>query len=205
MSNNLHWTPEQLKKLGLIEKDGQYVKASSLVAKGKVEKLPGLIEQMLPIVDQQTEAFFKMKLLAEQGIMFVSAMPQFILPNREVIYPKHTFAISPMPAPRMVQSDKWAKRASVMKYFAWRTEFILQSNKVGYSLRETLRIVFVFPFPKSFSKNKKAALFGQPHKQRPDVDNCCKSVLDAFGVDDGYVYDIRAVKVWGESGKIIIF
>ncbi len=33
------YTPEQLKKLGLIEVNGVYVKASSQVAKGKVEKL----------------------------------------------------------------------------------------------------------------------------------------------------------------------
>lgn len=45
MSNNLHWTPEQMKKMGLVEKDGVYVPVSSLTPKGSVEKLPNLLER----------------------------------------------------------------------------------------------------------------------------------------------------------------
>lgn len=39
MANNLHWTPEQLRQKGLVEKDGIYVPVKTLIAKGKVEKI----------------------------------------------------------------------------------------------------------------------------------------------------------------------
>jgi hypothetical protein len=42
MSKNTRWTPHDLKRLNLVEKDGQYVKVSSLVSK-KVKKLLPLI------------------------------------------------------------------------------------------------------------------------------------------------------------------
>ena len=37
-----------------------------------------------------------------------------------------------------------------------------------------------FPIPKSYSKQKKAALEGSFHLSRPDADNIAKSVLDAL-------------------------
>lgn len=48
MSNNLRWTPEQLKQKGLVQNEkGDFVKVSSLVNKGKVEKLPNLIDRAI--------------------------------------------------------------------------------------------------------------------------------------------------------------
>jgi Protein of unknown function (DUF1064) len=47
MSNNLRWTPEQLRQKGLVEHNGSYVPVKSLVQKGKVEKLPSF-EIMIP-------------------------------------------------------------------------------------------------------------------------------------------------------------
>lgn len=48
MNNNLRWTPEQLRQNGLVQNEkGDYVKVSSLVNKGKVEKLPNLIDRAI--------------------------------------------------------------------------------------------------------------------------------------------------------------
>lgn len=46
MSKNTRWSPDDMKNKGLIEVNGQFVKASSQVAK-KVEKLPNLIERAI--------------------------------------------------------------------------------------------------------------------------------------------------------------
>jgi hypothetical protein len=54
-------TIEDMKKMGLIEVNGIYVKASSQVAKGKVEKLPNLIDRAIQpdkiIIDKSGPAF----------------------------------------------------------------------------------------------------------------------------------------------------
>ncbi len=138
------------------------------------------------------------------------------LPSNEVIKVKYRFDINPAPAPRMVSSDKWKtdpndpdperrQRKRVTQYFAFRDKFLLQALDNGFKLGETLRVLFIFPMPQYYSKAKRASRLMQPHKQRPDADNCAKSILDAFGLDDGYVWDIRAVKLWGNKGEIIIF
>lgn len=43
-----------------------------------------------------------------------------------------------------------------------------------------------FPIPTSYSKKKQAALEGADYDKKPDVDNICKSVLDAL---NGIAYD----------------
>ncbi|AIV30125.1 endodeoxyribonuclease RusA [Enterobacter cloacae] len=45
---------------------------------------------------------------------------------------------------------------------------------------------------------------GQPHQQKPDLDNLKKSLLDALFEDDSHIWDARTSKVWGETGMIII-
>jgi Holliday junction resolvase RusA-like endonuclease len=116
-----------------------------------------------------------------------------------------TIPLTPVPSPRMTRSDKWANRPCVTRYFAFRNEFVLKCNLVGYSLQDTLKIDFIIPMPKSWSEKERVKMDGQPHKQTPDTDNMVKSVCDAFNKDDGFVYDIHARKFWGRSGKIIIY
>lgn len=122
-----------------------------------------------------------------------------------MLKPKYVFNITPCPAPRMTRSDKWNKRECVTKYFAFRDEFIFACNKNGFVLSEKLKVVFILPMPDSWSKKKKNEMEFKPHKSKPDIDNMTKSILDAFGKDDGYVYDIHAAKYWGPSGKILIY
>jgi Holliday junction resolvase RusA-like endonuclease len=114
------------------------------------------------------------------------------------------FEIEPFPAPRMVRSDKWAKRQCVMDYFSWRTAFVLMCNKQGYRLQPVLNITFIIQMPKSWSEKKRTQMDGQPHQCRPDRDNLLKSIMDAFKIDDGFVWDGRTTKLWGRKGQIII-
>jgi len=58
--------------------------------------------------------------------------------------------------------------------------------------------------PNSWSKKKMASLFGEPHKQRPDLDNLIKSVNDALLKEDSVVYHFEACKYWALEDKIII-
>ena len=72
-------------------------------------------------------------------------------------------------------------------------------------------ITSVFSMPKSLAKYRKAALDGQPHTNRPDLDNLVKSVLDGLnGVafdDDAQVHSVSARKIWSADcgeGKTIV-
>lgn len=65
--------------------------------------------------------------------------------------------------------------------------------------------VFYMPIPPSWSEKKRRAHLGEPHTQKPDVDNATKLVLDSLnGIiyeDDGQVWQITAKKVWSNTGK----
>ena len=111
------------------------------------------------------------------------------------------YDILPMAKPRMTRSDKWNKRTCVLRYRAFADECRLRGVVVpeGGS-----HITFVIPMPKSWSKKKKVEMSGQPHQQKPDVDNLHKALLDAVFEDDCTVWDCRVSKRWGEVGKIVI-
>ncbi len=111
------------------------------------------------------------------------------------------YCIIPTPKPRQTKADVWKKRACVMRYRA----FADQCRAMGMKINESdSHIVFILPMPKSWSKKKREAMDGQPHQQKPDIDNLCKSVLDALHKDDSHIYNIRLSKFWGQKGKIII-
>ena len=110
------------------------------------------------------------------------------------------YQITPCPAPRMTQSDKWRKRPCVVRYFAFRDQVRL----LGIEIPERVRIVFVLPMPASWSKAKRAAMDGQPHTVRPDIDNFCKAALDSVFDDDAHIWEIHASKIWGFTGAIEI-
>lgn len=113
-----------------------------------------------------------------------------------MIYP-----IIPVPKPRMTQRDRWAKRPAVLRYRAFCDEVRASGLEVPAS---GAHLTFVMPMPKSWSKKKAAEMNGQPHQQRPDVDNLCKAVLDAIFEEDSHIWDIRCTKVWGAEGGIKI-
>ena len=124
-----------------------------------------------------------------------------------------TFNITPMPAPRMTSSDRWKtagnsnpkfrQRKCVTNYFAYKNFILWTAKKEKFELPENLELVFLLPMPESWSKKKKEAMFAKPHKQKPDIDNMIKGFMDAFGIDDSFVYRVYAVKFWDYTGKIL--
>lgn len=115
----------------------------------------------------------------------------------KIVYP-----ITPNPKPRMTRSDKWKKRPEVMRYRAFCDEVRLRSVELppaGASIH------FVLPMPKSWAQRKRAEMVGQPHQQKPDIDNLLKALADACHQDDAHIWHYSGLKkTWGESGQIII-
>lgn len=138
-----------------------------------------------------------------------------VLLNRYGIKVKQILDVTPIPAPRMTRSDKWKtnpthsdprkrQRKSVNRYFAFRNAIDVYRN-LGLTLNQELNICFVLPMPKSYSKKKRAELYGQYHELTPDRDNLLKAYQDAFSDNDGFVADGRTIKIWGNVGYIILF
>lgn len=114
-----------------------------------------------------------------------------------MIYP-----ITPVPAPRQSRRDAWAPRPEVLRYRAFRDEVLFRKVEVP---EDGAAITFVMPMPKSWGKHKKAAMVGQLHKQKPDLDNLLKALVDAVYCDDCMVSSYAGVrKIWGYEGSIII-
>ena len=73
----------------------------------------------------------------------------------------------------------------------------------------SIKILFKFEVPKSYSKKKQAeALEGNLRPTKADIDNYIKSVLDGLNkiafLDDRYIYSIEAAKVFAEEAETIV-
>jgi len=111
------------------------------------------------------------------------------------------YLITPVGKPRMTRSDKWKQRPPVMRYRDFCDAVRLNKIRLPES---GAHVTFVIPMPPSWSIKKRTNLASQPHQQKPDIDNLVKSLLDALFDDDAHIWDVRASKVWGEVGMIII-
>ena len=115
--------------------------------------------------------------------------------------------VAPFAKPRMSQRDRWAKRQVVIDYFAFRDTvkleikrlLALQNNDDKNKSWEELDISFFIPMPKSWSKKKRSEMAGTPHKQRPDLDNYIKGLLDALLEEDCKVWRVSARKIWVDT------
>lgn len=101
-----------------------------------------------------------------------------------------------MGKPRMVKSDAWKKRPVVERYWAIKDFMILQASLQKFKLRETFQAVIWIPMPKSWSKKKKIAMAGSPHRQVPDADNLIKAVQDILLKEDSHVWKFCVSKHW---------
>jgi len=101
----------------------------------------------------------------------------------------------------MTRADKWKKRKCVVGYFEWKDAV---KEVISEPIPSVFKITFVVPMPPSWSKKKREKMAGQPHQQRPDLDNYLKAFLDAVFEEDGHIWNVHAVKVWGESGGMNI-
>jgi Holliday junction resolvase RusA-like endonuclease len=110
--------------------------------------------------------------------------------------------ITPVAKPRMTQRDRWAKRPGVVRYYEFCDE--LREHWGGQLVSPILELTFHIPMPQSWSKKKKSEMLGEPHQQRPDIDNLIKSFLDALCDDDSYIYSVKAEKRWDKVGSIVV-
>lgn len=74
----------------------------------------------------------------------------------------------------MTQRDKWANRPCVARYHDFKD--LIRASRITIP----------------------------SHKAKPDIDNLLKALLDSVFNDDAHIYDIRAIKKWGENGQIVI-
>ena len=73
----------------------------------------------------------------------------------------------------------------------------------------SIKIIFKFEVPKSYSKKKQAeALAGDLRPTKADIDNYIKSVLDGLNkvafLDDRYICSIEASKIFAEEAETIV-
>jgi Holliday junction resolvase RusA-like endonuclease len=71
-----------------------------------------------------------------------------------------------------------------------------------------LEVHAMFKPAASWSLKKRNAAQGQPHVQKPDLDNLIKGVSDALNriafADDSHISEIRCSKEWGECDQIAV-
>ena len=116
-------------------------------------------------------------------------------------------SIAPVSKPRMTRADRWKKRQSVLKFFAFRDAVRQSSAWKTLELldMDSFKIVFHVPMPKSWSKKKRTQYDGNPHQQRPDLDNYLKAWKDSVYEEDAIVWNVEATKLWtSRSGFITV-
>ena len=112
------------------------------------------------------------------------------------------YPITPIGKPRMTRRDTWKKRPCVLRYYAFKDLIRLYRVDVPMS-GATIR--FELPMPPSWSKKKREAMNGQPHQQKPDIDNMLKALLDAVYHDDSVVWHLAGLeKRWAVEGAIMV-
>ena len=115
--------------------------------------------------------------------------------------------VAPVSKPRMTRADRWKKRQSVLKFFAFRDAIRQSSAWKTLELldMDSFKIVFHVPMPKSWSKKKRTQYDGKPHQQRPDLDNYLKAWKDSVYEEDAIVWNVEATKLWtSRSGFITV-
>lgn len=111
----------------------------------------------------------------------------------------------PVPKPRMTQRDRWAQRPCVVRYRWYCDRLRADCEHNGWTLPDSVAMTFVIEIPASWSQKKKREMCGEPHRQKPDIDNLVKGVLDALRPDDDSgVWRVSAVKRWGKCGVVIL-
>lgn len=118
---------------------------------------------------------------------------------------RYVLNVVPTGKPRMTQRDKWQKRPAVLRYHDFADRLRYEASRSGFSVPESgLSLEFHIPMPPSWTKKKRAAMDGQPHQQKPDIDNLTKAVMDALLPDDSRIWSLDGqTKRWAAEGKII--
>lgn len=108
-------------------------------------------------------------------------------------------------APRQSRRDKWAPSPQVLKYRAFKDLLNLRKPEDLPLSPDALHIFVTVAVPASWSVKRKAAMLGQPHRQKPDSDNLLKAVADGLYPDgDQGIWDEAVTKHWGMEDKTTI-
>ena len=104
----------------------------------------------------------------------------------------------PVAKPRMTRSDKWKKRPCVLQYRAWCDK--ARGYAEGLPPHDSIAMLTAKAFfcpPASWSRKKRRETIGRLHRQKPDVDNILKAILDCFfpSGDEGVAF-VSCFKVW---------
>ena len=124
---------------------------------------------------------------------------------------KLTFTVEgpPIGKPRMTRSDKWKKRDCVLRYWAWADACRLAAKAAG-SLPEAQLVTHMhvearLAMPASWAAKRRAAMAGQPHRQKPDADNIGKSAMDSLWEEDSAIWSLSVRKLWDTgSGSVTV-
>jgi len=118
----------------------------------------------------------------------------------------YAFNIDPMGAVRQTKADAWKKRPGVLRYRAFKDSLRYQlGNQPLPKDPLIVNLTFYIAMPDSWSKEKREAMLGAYHRQKPDKDNCEKAVTDTFWPDnDSMIADGRTSKRWAEKGRIVM-
>jgi Holliday junction resolvase RusA-like endonuclease len=90
-----------------------------------------------------------------------------------------------------------------MRYRSYADHLRLAAKRLASLLPQVgkLELLFVIPIPPSYSKKRRAELTGRPCKAKPDIDNLCKSILDAiWPAGDSAITEIAMRKIWDDGG-----
>jgi len=112
-------------------------------------------------------------------------------------------AIRPMGAVRM--SHKFKSKAA-LRYLDWKKEFLEMVFEQVPDFDQTecplkVSAMFLFPMPPSWSKKKMRKMGEGYHRQKPDVDNCLKAVMDSLWPQDSRVSICFSIKKWASFGR----
>jgi Holliday junction resolvase RusA-like endonuclease len=112
----------------------------------------------------------------------------------------------PIGKPRQTQSDRWKRRACVVRYRQWADALraaAVAGLKGGLPEEWPVKvdILATFGHPGSWSAARKAQASRAPHHSKPDVDNIAKAVLDALIENDEGVSWLTIRKLWGAAGE----
>jgi Holliday junction resolvase RusA-like endonuclease len=102
--------------------------------------------------------------------------------------------------PRMCRTGRVFTPKETVSFEATVRDIALQHFKEPLTGPISITIKAFFEIPKSWSMKKQQAHMNMPHIQRPDLDNCVKAISDGLNrtafVDDGQIFEIKAVKSW---------
>jgi len=116
----------------------------------------------------------------------------------------------PVSKPRMTQQDKWKvgdkARPGVKKYRNWCdcVRPVVAGKLPNPSEIQELNWRAYFEPAQTWPKKKKLAAIGQLHRQKPDVDNIYKAILDCLFVEDSAIAAGTVKKLWDWKPRVEI-